>query len=101
MKSDVLLYNGLSFEVFEELSFESKLGKSLKKNIHYFDKEEVLKEIIEMTEWLWDKDILGEISIDYRIIPECDHSFTNHLDTIKNCVTEYLQNRYAKKVVNL
>lgn len=40
------------------------------------------------------------ISIDYRIIPGCDHSFTGHMDTIKLYITEYLQSRYAKKVVN-
>ncbi len=41
------------------------------------------------------------ISIDYRVIPNCNHSFTNHLDTIKNCVTEYIEARYVKGVVNL
>ena len=40
------------------------------------------------------------ISIDYRVIPNCNHSFAEHLDTIKDCVTEYLQSRYAKKVIN-
>lgn len=41
------------------------------------------------------------ISIDYRVIPDCNHSFTNHLDTIKNCVTEYIGARCVKGVVNL
>jgi alpha/beta superfamily hydrolase len=40
------------------------------------------------------------ISIDYRIIPSCDHAFTNHLNTIQNCVTEYLEARYLKNVAN-
>lgn len=30
------------------------------------------------------------ISIDYRVIPDCDHSFTGHLNTIKQFVTEYI-----------
>lgn len=33
------------------------------------------------------------ISIDYRVIPNCDHSFTGHLGTIKECVKEYLNYR--------
>ncbi len=30
------------------------------------------------------------ISIDYRVIPDCDHSFTGHLGTIKQYVSEYI-----------
>lgn len=41
------------------------------------------------------------ISIDYRVIPNCDHSFKNHLDTIKQYVTEYLESRNSLKVVNM
>lgn len=41
------------------------------------------------------------IKIDYRVIPNCGHSFTNHLDTIEQCVTEYLQSKKQKNVVNL
>lgn len=40
------------------------------------------------------------ISIDYRIIPNCDHSFNGHLDTIKQCVTEYLSAKNLQKVAN-
>lgn len=38
------------------------------------------------------------ISIDYRVIPNCDHSFKDHLGTIKSCVTEYLNAKYVKNV---
>ncbi|GHT90752.1 alpha/beta hydrolase [Alphaproteobacteria bacterium] len=41
------------------------------------------------------------ISIDYRLISDCDHSFKNHLDTIKNYVMEYIGARYTKMAVNL
>ncbi|MDR2681834.1 MAG: alpha/beta hydrolase [Holosporaceae bacterium] len=41
------------------------------------------------------------IAIDYRVIPNCDHSFKNHLDTIKKCVTEYISPRYDQLAVNL
>jgi len=30
------------------------------------------------------------ISIDYRVIPNCDHSFSGHLDTVRQYVGEYL-----------
>jgi alpha/beta superfamily hydrolase len=40
------------------------------------------------------------ISIDYRVIPNCNHSFIDHLDTIKQCVTDYIQKKYEKDVVN-
>lgn len=33
------------------------------------------------------------ISIDYRVIPNCNHNFTDHLDTIKSYVTDYLNIR--------
>ena len=40
------------------------------------------------------------ISIDYRVIPNCDHSFTGHLNTVKQYVTEYLNSkREMRKVV--
>jgi len=41
------------------------------------------------------------ISIDYRVIPNCDHSFKNNLDTIKDCITEYLNAKYIKTAVNM
>jgi len=39
------------------------------------------------------------ISVDYRVIPNCDHSFTGHLDTIKQYVTEYLNSRREMRKV--
>ncbi|MDR2268423.1 MAG: alpha/beta hydrolase [Holosporaceae bacterium] len=41
------------------------------------------------------------IKIDYRIISNCDHSFKNHLDTIKDCVTEYLSAKYIKTAAGM
>ncbi|MCR5225050.1 MAG: alpha/beta hydrolase [Alphaproteobacteria bacterium] len=38
------------------------------------------------------------ISIDYRVIPNCDHSFKDNLDTIKACVTEYLNAKFVRGV---
>ncbi|MDR2067474.1 MAG: alpha/beta hydrolase [Holosporaceae bacterium] len=39
------------------------------------------------------------ISIDYRVIPNCDHSFQNHLTSIQEYVTEYLTIRNLAKNV--
>ena len=36
MDNNILELNGLSIEILEQLSYESKLGISLKKNLHYF-----------------------------------------------------------------
>ncbi|MDR1982740.1 MAG: alpha/beta hydrolase [Holosporaceae bacterium] len=41
------------------------------------------------------------IRIDYRVIPNCDHSFKNHLDTIRTCVAEYLDVKRIKNVANM
>ena len=38
MGENILKLNGLSIEILERLSYESNLGISLKKNLHYFDK---------------------------------------------------------------
>lgn len=40
------------------------------------------------------------ISIDYRIIQGCNHSFVGHFDTIKQYVKEYLLVKNIQKVVN-
>ena len=39
MDNNILELNGLSIEILKQLSYESKLGISLKKNLHYFDKD--------------------------------------------------------------
>ena len=40
------------------------------------------------------------ISIDYRVIPDCDHSFKDHMETIKDCIKEYVGQKYRKLAVN-
>lgn len=40
------------------------------------------------------------IKIDYRVIPNCDHSFQNHLDTIADYVAEYLTNNQERRIIN-
>ena len=52
MNEQLLKMNGLSVEILDELSFESHLGIPLKKNLHYFDKDLLIAELVTMTEWL-------------------------------------------------
>ena len=59
--------NGLSVGILDALSFESHLGIPLKKNLHYFDKDLLIAELISMTEWLDEQEILSNIALDYRV----------------------------------
>ena len=59
--------NGLSLDTLDALSYESHLEIPLKKNLHYFDKNMLIAELIEMTEWLDEQEILSGIALDYRI----------------------------------
>ena len=54
MKDGILELNGLSMVMLECLSYESKLGIPLKQNLHYFDKESLIAELVEMNNWLHD-----------------------------------------------
>lgn len=91
MQSDILLLNGLSQELLEELSYRSNLEKSLKKNIHYFDKNDVLNEMKIMTDWLWSLDCLEGIALDYRI---------KSMESISNKYDRYYPDRQMRQVFN-
>ena len=62
MKEQLLKMNGLSAEILDALSFESHLGIPLKKNLHYFDKNLLITELIEMTDWLDEQDFKEALS---------------------------------------
>ena len=64
---DILKKDGLSFELLKELSYKSSLGIRLKKNLHYFNKQELFDELQTVNEWYDLCNQLQEISIDYRI----------------------------------
>ena len=57
MNEQLLKMNGLSVEILDALSFESHLGIPLKKNLHYFDKDLLVAELLMMTEWLDEQEI--------------------------------------------
>lgn len=58
---------GLSIEILNKLSYNTSLNLSLKKNLHYFDKEMLLNDIQSYTEWLDEHRLLTTIKMDYRI----------------------------------
>ena len=61
MDEQLLKMNGLSVKILDALSFESHLESPLKKNLHYFDKDLLIDELITMTEWLDEQEILSDI----------------------------------------
>lgn len=68
MNEQLLKMNGLSVEILDALSFESHLGTSLKKNLHYFDKKLLIDELVKMAEWMDEQEILSDIALDYRMV---------------------------------
>ncbi|MBQ9520196.1 MAG: hypothetical protein IJR67_01825 [Acholeplasmatales bacterium] len=67
MQQSILLLYGITKEILDKLSYKSNLGISLKKNLHYFEKEKVIEELKNMTNWLRKNPNLDEIDIDYRV----------------------------------
>ena len=68
MNEQLLKMNGLSVEILDALSFESHLGILLKKNLHYFDKDALIAELIAMTEWLDEQEVLSGIALDWNLV---------------------------------
>ncbi len=65
--SNILQRDGLTIELLGELSYKSKLGINLKKNLHYFDKEALFEELIKVNEWYDEAESLHDLALDYRI----------------------------------
>lgn len=91
MTNGVLELNGLSLELLKELSFKSSLGISLKKDLRYFPKDELLNELFLMADWYDEKEILYEIALDYRI---------KSRDSIMNKYDRYFPDSQARKTFN-
>ena len=91
MNKHILELNGLSEDILGVLSYESKLGLSLKKNLHYFDRHLLLQELIDMTEWFDGNTILSDLPVDYRI---------KSLDSFILKYDRYFPNHQTKKVFN-
>ena len=92
MIEDILQLNGLSVQILEQLSYESHLGKSLKQNLRHFDRDALMAELSEMTDWLSQQTILDEIGIDLRI---------KSIDSITLKYERYYpENRQVRQVFN-
>ena len=89
--NSVLEENGLTIELLNQLSYKSQLGKSLKKNLHYFDKDELMKEMKNMVDWLDEQECFSNIVLDYRI---------KSMDSIKLKYKRYYPNRQVRQVFN-
>lgn len=58
---------GLSIEILESLSYESKLGVSFKRTLSHFNKDAVLEEIKSINNWYITLDILDDLPLDSRV----------------------------------
>lgn len=65
--SNILQRDGLTIELLQRLSYKSALGISLKKNLHYFDRDALFMELIKVNEWYDEYAELHELALDYRI----------------------------------
>lgn len=82
--SSILELNGLSVDIQKQLSYRSLLGISLKRSLSHFDKKMLIDELLCMTDWLNEQDILDEVALDYRIkssdsiLKKYDKYYPNH-----------------------
>lgn len=58
---------GISKELLEELSYESKLGKSLKNTLRKFEKQEIINELLDIKEFYESTELLRNVGFSYRI----------------------------------
>lgn len=65
--SNILQRDGLTIELLSRLSYKSQLGINLKKNLHYFDRDVLVAEIIKVNEWYDEFEELHELALDYRV----------------------------------
>ena len=57
----------MSLELLSSLSYKSELGISLKKNLHYFKRDELLDELNSARKWYTSLGVLVDLPVDYRI----------------------------------
>ena len=68
--SNILDRDGLTIELLKRLSYKSKLGINLKKNLHYFDKDSLINELIKINAWYDEFEELyelAELSIRFKL----------------------------------
>ena len=84
MDEQLLKMNGLLVGILDTLSFVPHLGILLIKNL-------LIAELIEMTEWLAEQEILSSIVLEYRV---------KSLDSILMKYDRYYPNHQTRKVFN-
>ena len=67
LESNILIRDGLTIELLRRLSYRSELGVNLKKNLHYFNRDDLIEELIKINEWYDEFEELHELALDYRI----------------------------------
>lgn len=65
--SSILQRDGLTIGMLQKLSYKSELGINLKKNLHYFDRDSLIEELIKINEWYDEFSELHELALDYRV----------------------------------
>ena len=65
--SNILQRDGLTIDFLKRLSYRSDLGINLKKNLHHFDKDKLIDEIVKVTEWYDEFSELHDLALDYRV----------------------------------
>ena len=66
-------------------------AEGIKTRLHYFDKELLIAELVAMTEWLDEQEILSGIALDYRV---------KSLDSILLKYDRYYPDHQTRKVFN-
>lgn len=64
---DILERDGLSESVLTNLSYQSRLGISLKKNLRYFPEQNLFTELDDVREWYQENPLIDALPIDSRI----------------------------------
>jgi putative GTP pyrophosphokinase len=64
---------------------------SSKHNLHDFDHDELMRELLEMTCWLQEQSVLEDIALDYRV---------KSMDSIELKYKRYYPNRQIRQVFN-
>lgn len=59
--------NGLSVNILQELSYESKMGKSLVNSLRKFEKEVLFEEVSQMIRFYQEAEVLDNVDLDYRV----------------------------------
>ncbi|HFG9468070.1 TPA: hypothetical protein ACGI5J_000435 [Clostridioides difficile] len=60
-------FYGITENILDELSYESKLGKSLKNTLRKFNKDDIFKEIRNISRYLNTRKIDFKFPVSYRI----------------------------------